>query len=141
MTTALIIIAVMLVLGFIGNAIKEADLKPVGDIPGDGDFEHEVVGESHYQDALIEISEGLGDDRICQAALVLEDDNPHDNKAVGVYIDKKKVGHMSREDARKFRTHLKKNKYPEGTYSCKARLFGGTKGKETIGVWLDVYNN
>lgn len=44
MTTALIIIAVLFAIGLIGNAIKEANLKPVGDIPGDGDFEHEVVG-------------------------------------------------------------------------------------------------
>lgn len=37
------------------------------------------------------------------AALRLADDNPHDPQAVAVYINEHQVGHLSRDDARRFR--------------------------------------
>ena len=41
------------------------------------------------------------------AVLVLDDDNPYDNKAVRVEIDGYLVGHLSRENARQYRKKLK----------------------------------
>lgn len=81
-------------------------------IRGDGQYAGEVVGESHYK-AAFERLLGKGayseEDRLCDALLRLENDNPHDSSAVGVYIDGIKVGNLSRADARDFRDALKRD--------------------------------
>jgi hypothetical protein len=62
----------------------------------------EVVGESHYQDALWRIVGGLRGDPIrfdTQAVLVPEPDNPYDQNAIQVRIDGAPVGYLSRHDA------------------------------------------
>jgi hypothetical protein len=62
----------------------------------------EVVGESHYQDALWRLAGGLSVDRVrcaVMAVLVPEPDNPHDSNAVKVLIEDRLVGYLSREDA------------------------------------------
>src|SRR5690606_20415871 len=74
--------------------------------PGAGDFEFEVVGESFYQEDLCRLAGAHGDHGAevhCVAALVPEDDNKHDPKAVAVFVDGRKVAHLSKEDARSFR--------------------------------------
>jgi hypothetical protein len=70
----------------------------------------EVVGESHYQDNLRRLT-GYPppDQRVRQeihAVLVAEDDNPHDPDAAAVWIDGLQAGHLSREDARRYRPGL-----------------------------------
>ena len=75
------------------------------ELPGPGTFEIEVVGESHYQEALVQICGGRSEESarfVTTAVLVLDDDNPYDAKAVRVEIDGHAVGHMSRENARQF---------------------------------------
>lgn len=112
----------------------------VGKIRGIGDFDLEVVGESHYQDALRNALDALpGRRKICEATLVMEDDNPHDPKAVAVFISGNQVGYLDRDAARTFRKHIAGQNLPAGNYTCQAKLFGGTKTKPSIGVWLDVY--
>lgn len=77
----------------------------------DGREDLEVVGESYYQDNLWRLVGGRGrpEDRVhvevC-AVMVAEDDNPYDADAVALWIDGLKVGHLSREDARRFRPGL-----------------------------------
>jgi hypothetical protein len=78
------------------------------------DYPLHVVGESYRQadlEALVEAS-GLDDGRelpddsaACHVAdaLVLEDDNPHDNQAVKVLVLGRHVGYLSRADARRYR--------------------------------------
>lgn len=43
---------------------------------------------------------------MCQAELRPEPDNAYDKRAVGVYVDGRKVGHLSREDARRHQSAL-----------------------------------
>lgn len=72
----------------------------VRQMEGDGDFETDVVGESHYQDALAEIAgpkTEAGVDLEVKAQLVPEPDNPTDPQAVAVYIQGRKVGHLARD--------------------------------------------
>ena len=62
----------------------------------------EVVGESHYQDALWRLVGGNNGERVrydVQAVLEPEPTNPYDANAVRVFVDAHLVGYLSREDA------------------------------------------
>lgn len=76
----------------------------------DGDASLGVVGESYYQDELWRIVRGRpGRDRVrteVQAVLIAETENPHDRNAVSVWVNDRKVGHLSREDAERYRPGL-----------------------------------
>ena len=110
----------------------------------DGNFEFEIVGESFYQDTLAYLSSMYekGKPRLFVAAMVLEDNNPHDDKAVAVTIDGRKVGHLSREDARSFRRRLSMQGLKGQTTCCWAAIFGGEAKKDgtfkQLGVWLEL---
>lgn len=68
----------------------------------DGTRKLSVVGESHYQEALMRVSGAppSGEHRHdCTALLVLEPDNPHDPKAVMVQVDGECVGYLSRPES------------------------------------------
>lgn len=82
---------------------------PTANLRGDGLFECDVVGESHYQQALEKLCGGRTEDsqeRIFEALLVPDDDNPHDSQAVRVEIGGHTVGHLSRQMARGFRQKM-----------------------------------
>lgn len=106
-----------------------------------GKFEGEVVGESHYQEALDHIAGGKtldGHELIVDARLVFEDDNPHDNKAVQVWIGAEPVGHLPRGVARAFRRDAPPN---TRVFLCRARIVGGWRdGRRSgyYGVQLDT---
>ncbi len=58
-------------------------------IDGPGDLEIELVGESHYQDALENITGGKtedGHEMEKDALLIHNDENPYDNQAVVISI-------------------------------------------------------
>jgi len=110
-----------------------------------GRFALEVVGESHYQDNFQTICGPRttdGEDRIVDAQLFLEDDNPYDNQAVLVRIRSLSVGHLRGNDARDYRKALRDMGHPRAVVTCKARITGGWRrkgGKEGhYGVWLDI---
>lgn len=77
------------------------------------DFPFEIVGESHYQDAIARVvaaSENPGrsdpsDSAYCcvTAMLVPQDDNPYDQMAVRVEVDGHRVGYLNRDDALRHR--------------------------------------
>jgi hypothetical protein len=74
-----------------------------------GSEDLEVVGESHYQEALWQIVGGRTTDRVrveVQAVLSPELDNQFDTNAISVWIEQMKVGHLSREDAAVYRPGL-----------------------------------
>ena len=75
-----------------------------------GNEDLKVVGESHYQENLWRLvsPRRRGDQVRCavQASLVAEDDNPYDANAVAVWVQGLKVGHLSRDDARRYRPGL-----------------------------------
>ena len=115
------------------------------ELPGPGEFRVEVVGESHYQQALEAICGGRceeGHEYECTAVLVLENNNPYDNKAVRVDIEGYCTGYLSRENARAYRKELKKAGYPNLTASCDAMIVGGwDRGRDDqghFGVRLDL---
>src|SRR5271165_3751090 len=69
----------------------------------------EVVGESHYQEALWSIVGGRQEDRVRQesvAVLMAEANNPFDDEAVSVWINGSLVGYLARADAEEYRPGL-----------------------------------
>ena len=124
-------------------------VKPKGSmILGPDLFETEVVGESNYQPALEVICGGRkarSAEFYCEAALVLENSNPHDNKAVRIDINGKTVGYLSRRLAREYRQRLVEAGHPNLSGICKAVIRGGRdKGNGELtyfGVWLDLPND
>ena len=116
-------------------------------IRGDGSFSFEVVGESHYQSALQWICgprKEDGENKQEIALLIFEDSNPHDNQAVCVKIRGKRVGYLSRDDARTFREMVRQANIPDNglDLACYAVIRGGwDRGEEDeglYGVWLDI---
>ncbi len=104
-------------------------------------YETEVVGESHYQQALDKLAGPKTDDGVrveCNASLVLEIGNKHDANAIRVDISKKTVGYLSRDDASDVRTELMDMGIKPGqSVVVKAVIAGGHTG-ENYGVWLDL---
>lgn len=110
----------------------------------DGPFDVDAVGESHHQEALTLIAGGKSKDgvRLTKAAtLVLDSKNRYDPQAVAIHIDGHKVGHLSRDNARRYRERLAELGTPEREVTCPALIVGGwksTKGEGHFGVKLDL---
>ncbi len=114
-------------------------------VNGPGLFALQIVGESHYQDALEEICGPRtedGEDRIVDAQLIPENDNPHDPLAVRIDIDGRTVGYLSRAHAREYRQHLEEAGLAGTAAFCQARIRGGwDRGPDDqgfYGVFLDL---
>ncbi len=114
-------------------------------LPGPGRFSLEVVGESYYQENLEAICgprKERGENRVVEVTLILDNNNPYDNKAVRVEVEGKKVGHLSREVARKYRDAIKQGGHPNAIGKCQAKIKGGWERKNgergNYGIWLDI---
>jgi len=114
-------------------------------IEGDGHYDLEVVGESHYQRHLNVLSERyskMGGDRELIAKLHYENTSPHDKKAIRAVINGGTVGYLSRKDARLFRKRIEKVGFEGLVISCNAEILGGKRvglfKKTDFGVWLDL---
>jgi hypothetical protein len=97
-----------------------------------------VVGESHYQEALITAkrSKPAEDEPVFLATLIAEPTNPYDPNAVVISIEPfGKIGHLQREIAKRYSPLLIA---AGGTAQCPAQLRGGTAEKPSIGVVLDA---
>ncbi len=84
----------------------------------------EIVGESHYQDALEELAGGRTEDGVeleVEVSMVPESDNKYDPNAVGVEIDGELVGYLSRASAKKYRAAFG----AAATEEWPARIVGG----------------
>jgi hypothetical protein len=142
----LLLLLAVLVVWYLVTRGRTRKVKPqlIGNIQGAGRFKFDVVGESHYQQALEDIA-GPKDDESkqhdCIAELVLDDDNQYDNQAVLVAIDGQKVGHLSRKHAREFRAELKRQGIAVTVCRVPALIVGGWKrGSDEghFGVKLDL---
>lgn len=127
------------------NASGSQTVRTDGQVQGPGKFACEVVGESKYQHHLEQIAGGRSEDSAKirkRAILVLENNNPHDAKAVCVRIDGLRVGYLSRAFARSYREQLLKANAPNGHYWCDALIVGGwNRGGDDrghFGVRLDL---
>ena len=116
-----------------------------GRLGGTGQFAFDIVGESHYQDALEKICGGRSEDGAeeqVEATLYLEDENKFDSKAVRVDIQGKTVGYLSRDDARSYRRQLASAGHPKLIGRCDALIVGGWKrgsrDKGHFGAKLDL---
>lgn len=112
---------------------------------GQGNFEFEIVGESHSQGALAELAGEHGTrgaETRHRATLLLEDSNPYDPKAVAVIIAGKPVGYLAREDARSYRRRLGQKQLSNTNATCDAIIVGGgtrRNGEKLFyGVKLDI---
>lgn len=84
-------------------------------------FDVEVVGESHYQEALQRL---VGRPSL-EACLTPQTANPHDRNAVAVTIDGQMVGYLSRDDAPLFRDRLAAHGLGLQPTLCSASIEGG----------------
>ncbi len=114
-------------------------------IPGSGTYSIAIVGESRYQAALASICNGRseeGYEKIVQAVLIYEDDNPYDDKAIRVEIQGQTVGYLSRENARLYRKRREAAGQKGITITCSAKIVGGWYRSPTdighFGVKLDL---
>lgn len=112
-------------------------------ITGPGHFRGAIVGESHYQQALEAAAGSRSQRRRVQveAALVPEDDNPHDPQAIRIEIGGRRVGYLSRDDARAWRRYLAGQGQAGARALCQAEISGGGQGRDGLkylGVWLDL---
>lgn len=116
-------------------------------IAGDGGFWWDIVGESHYQDALHRIAgpkiEG-GVDVLTTAVLVKDDNNKFDKNAVAVFIVPEfpgkgiQVGYLDRSSAKKYRGDLSKlTECADGLLLCRAKIVGGwdNHGLKSMGLY------
>jgi hypothetical protein len=124
---------------------RSVDPEPEGSIDGPGTFEVEVVGESRYQKALRRICGRCGPEGVelvIQCNLVLEDDNSHDDQAVRVAIGDATVGYLTRENARAYRSELRRVGHPRLRGTCWGKIRGGFErddgSKALLGVFLDL---
>ncbi len=95
---------------------------------GPGTYSVDVVGESHYQEALESICGGRTENsqRLqVEAFLVPENDNPHDSNAVRIYIRDQTVGYLDRETARSFRERMVEIGLTGVATKCSAIIVGG----------------
>jgi hypothetical protein len=109
------------------------------------EYEFEVVGESNYQAVLRQLAGDHGSEPANAehvAALTLDDENPHDAKAVAVKIGGRLVGYLSREDARSFRRRLSQRGLARQDTTCNAMIVGGWANRAGerayYGVKLDM---
>jgi hypothetical protein len=92
-----------------------------------------VVGTSHYQEALLELSGRQADEEIRLdkiATFVPEPDNPHDANAIAVHIDERLVGYLSRDENRRWLDVVAGNEI-----GCEA-MIAGKQGTTGLGVFL-----
>jgi hypothetical protein len=118
-------------------------------VEGEGTFEFDIVGESHYQDALEAIAGPKCPDGVeyeCEATLSPEPSNPHDPNAVRVEIEECKVGYLPREAAKMWRDMMTRVGLPGQSMVLDALIIGGwrrelrdgTITEGSFGVKLDI---
>ena len=137
----LVILAAVLVFGRLNSRKNRTPVR----LSGPGTYEFDIVGEASYQDALSKICGGKQEEsaeHYADAELYLEDDNPHDKKAVCVLIEGKTVGYLSRKEARAFRKQIEELGQENSVLLCKAIIVGGWKRSKRdegyFGVRLDL---
>ncbi len=114
------------------------------EFPKAGHYALDVVGESYYLSAFTQLcgsreAEGVNIETF--AALRREPDNPHDSNAVGIYIENLKVGHLSREDAIRYKDLIEQTNQQGYEAVSPARIRGGWDDGDTqgyYGVKLDL---
>lgn len=94
----------------------------------------EIVGESFHEDYIRALRRryGQGDFEI---VLVPEPENPHDHKAVAIYVDGGPVGHLSREMAPAWQPMVSAANAEGFIVAGVASIWGGSPDKPNLGVF------
>jgi len=131
----------------LGRSAPEHRFTPASPAPAavlDGYQTLEVVGESHYQDALWHLAGGRCSERVrcdVRAVLAHEPANLHDSNAIEVTIDGHRVGYLSREDAIVYLPGLQRlTQEHGGPIALQGQIVGGGErldGIGMLGVFLD----
>ena len=106
----------------------------------EGSEDLEVVGESHYQDALTEFVTLLGEnlrDGVSLAhyvLLVAEPENPYDRNAVSVWLNGEKVGYLGRDDAAQLQPGVIRLHKEHGPVALRCKVIGGGLRQDGIGM-------
>jgi hypothetical protein len=107
----------------------------------EGDDLVNVVGTSHYQSALAQISGRERDEEIrfeTTATLVPEPDNQHDPNAIAVHVNDQLVGYLSRDENPRWQELVKKLATHDHVAAAEAMIAGRGPGGGTtnLGVFL-----
>lgn len=101
----------------------------------DGDTMLEVKGESHRQDELRYVMDGMG--REVHAILAPEPENQHDAHAVAVWVGGFRVGYLRREDAPTYQAAILRLMHHHGQpIALRGRVVGGEADRPSLGIWL-----
>jgi hypothetical protein len=107
----------------------------------------DVVGESHYQDALEAICGGRTKYDVYEkvtATLIPEDGNPFDDNAVRVEIEGRTVGYLKKSESKHYREKLREAGFLGILTTCKALIMGGGERRDDYmgyyGVSLELPN-
>ena len=106
------------------------------------DFSVEIVGESHYQDALRHSKDDVkdfgGTDYIT-TVVAREPDNPYDSGAVKVMNGRlETIGYLARKLAAKYGPAIELWEAEGYNIRCQAKLSGGEGRRLHFGAWLDL---
>lgn len=121
--------------------------KPTHHLEGNGDFSFHIVGESFYQKNLAIIAGEKQENGVeirKKAVLFLDPFNRHDPNSVRVEIDNLIIGHLSKDNAIKYRGWLKANNLKKATCQADALISGGwirSDSEGFYGVSLDFSMN
>lgn len=104
-------------------------------------WSQEVVGESHYQAALLDltgrrVAKSWEDGIAVRASLVPEPENPYDRNAVVITVSGRPVGYLPRAEAAKYQPSLLKLWHRGQLGSCAGTIVGG--GAKSYGIWLRI---
>jgi hypothetical protein len=109
---------------------------------GVGGFPFDIVGESHYQDALWRVRDDSDNGSKWVKSdfhIVIEPSNPYDPNAIKVVtVEGETVGYFSKTDAIRYKPFVEAASAEWGTLWCRGLLTGGTDERESIGLKLDV---
>ena len=107
------------------------------DFSGDGQFDTEVVGESHYQPALRDLAARSREARVL---LMPEPTNRHDPHAIRVIDDRARtLGYLPRDAALDYAPCFAMvSAHGHQAGMCPARIFGGDSDRPSLGIWLNL---
>lgn len=137
-------LAVKVSLSAASPSLLDGAVNGVLGVNGGGVFVGEIVGESHYQEILSAIAGGKteeGAHHSCTARIIAEPDNAFDANAHGVWIEGRKVGHLSRAAALALSGQQRRVTAGPVVIECPALIVGGWKRARSeghFGVQLDL---
>jgi hypothetical protein len=106
-----------------------------------GDRSVDIIGESHYQDALEEICGGRTQYDVYEgviATLIPEDDNPIDENAVRVEVQGRTVGYLKKPESKNYREKLREAGFLGILTTCKALILGGGEPRDDYNGYYGV---